>query len=146
MTDRFGKIKKGEHLSRKTEFKKGQRFSPKTEFKKGNVPFKAPVDAGTEVIMSGDIRAKLTNGKWGFKKRLVYEFYDSSLNNDDRIVFLDGDKMNCQINNLYKVSRGELAVLNNQKLLTVDRDLTLCGILYVKILQKCKRIEKEQKR
>lgn len=145
MTDKYGRIIKGEHLSIGTEFKNGQRASPKTEFKKGNTPYKTPMSVGTELLMNGNVRVKLANGKWGYKKRLVYEHLNGRISNNDVIVFLDNDKLNCDINNLYKLSRKEIAVMNVKQLFTNNRELTLCGILYVKILARCRELEKEQK-
>lgn len=145
MTDKYGRVVKGDHLSIETEFKKGQRPSPKTEFKKGNIPFKNPMNADAEIVMNGNIRVKLTNGKWGYKKRLVYERYNGRITNNNVIVFLDSDKLNCDINNLYRLSRKEIAVMNVKRLFTNDGELTLCGILYAKILLRCRELEKEQK-
>lgn len=139
--DRMGRIKKGVRLSPKTEFKKGQRISPKTEFKKGNTPYKNPANTGTELVMKGELRVKLSNGKWGYKKRIVYEKYNKPIHNNDVIIFLDGNKLNCEIENLYRLTRAELVVLNRNHLISSDRNLTVSGILYVKLLIKCKSLE-----
>ena len=68
---------------------------------------------GTERVKDRDrVYVKVSKDKWMYKQRYIYEqYYDVKLTDDDFILFLDGDKRNFNITNLYKVTRYEAAHL-----------------------------------
>lgn len=70
---------------------------------------------GTERIKDRDrIYVKVAKNKWVYKQRYIYEqYYGVKLTPNDFIIFLDGDKTNFKIENLYKITRYEGAHLGN---------------------------------
>lgn len=77
---------------------------------KGNIRQK-PKDLSTKIGKSGAVEVSLNkNGKSVGKMvgRLVYEaFTGRQLTKDDVVVYLDGDKTNCNFDNLKVISRSE---------------------------------------
>lgn len=143
MTDKLGRIEKGQHLSRNTEFKKGERRSRKTEFKKGYLsPGIISYPVGCERVMGNNIRVKLPNGKWEYKKRIVYEKHYGKVKNGDVILFIDKNTKNIVPENLISVSRAELVIIKRWSIDTNDKDINLTIILYAKLLVKIKNMSR----
>lgn len=109
----------GEPCRKKDTFvpKPGQRMSIKTEFQKGNRPHNtAPI--GTEVIVNkGFIKVKISNDKtpayknWKFKHILVWEKFNGPVPAGKRIIFTNGNRQDCTIDNLRLVSIHDLGAL-----------------------------------
>lgn len=113
-----------------------------TSFKKGQAsPNWVPV--GTE-IMKGDgyIYRKISDIKgvcpiknWKQVHRIIYEDYHGvKLNAQDRIVFLDGDLTNFEIDNLALLSNNENLVRNIYDLKYNDKELSRTGVLVAKVI------------
>lgn len=84
-----------------------------TQFKKGNIP-KNIKELGTERInRDGYIEVK-TDGviKWKLKHRLIWEQNYGKIESGYNIQFKDGNYQNCNIENLYMISR-EKQILQN---------------------------------
>lgn len=144
MTDRLGRITKGEHLSRNTEFKPGHEIGKATRFKKGHANGKKASKVGTEMLSGGKLYVKMPGGKWRLKKQAVYEKHNGKIARDEIIVFLDKDNFNFDISNLYKLNKKEFGLIQLNRLLTTDRELTMLGIMWVKLIRKIKEVEDEQ--
>ena len=71
---------------------------------------------------------------WVLKHRLIYEKYYGEIPAGYSVIFGDGDKQNCDINNLILVSRSELLILNRNKLIKKDSALTRTGINIAKLI------------
>lgn len=109
----------GEPYRKKDLFipKPGQRMSIKTEFQKGNRPHNtAPI--GTEVIVKGGfIKVKTSNDKtpayknWKFKHILVWEKFNGPVPAGKRIIFTNGNRQDCTIENLRLVSIHDLGAI-----------------------------------
>lgn len=93
--------KKGEHAGRKTEFSKGHR--PHNA---------APV--GTIVKRTdGYMQEKIAEpNKWRLKHYLVWESVNGPVPKGMMLAFRDGDRTNCDINNLRLIHRGSIAQLS----------------------------------
>lgn len=61
--------------------------------------------------------------------------------NDQLVIFLDGNKENFDPDNLAVVTRKELMILNHEKMLTADKDLSKTGVLVAKLKMKIKEKE-----
>ena len=57
------------------------------------------------------------------------------------VIFLDGNKENFDPDNLAVVTRKELMILNHEKMLTADKDLSKTGVLVAKLKMKIKEKE-----
>lgn len=88
-----------------------------TSFKKNQRPPNCK-DVGEERIDSeGYLYVKIAEGKRQFrlKHRLVWESIHGAIPKGHVLVFIDGNKLNCDYENLFLVTRGELAVLNKHE-------------------------------
>lgn len=114
---RTGHFEKGQEPWSKG--KKGLRLSPATEFKPGNKP-QTWVPIGTEVTdRDGYRKVKVSDNpgvesrfNWQFVHRLEWEKHNGPVPKGHAIIFIDGDRSNCSIENLAMLTRAELVRLN----------------------------------
>ncbi len=96
---------------------KGLMKANKTSFKKGHkTDNKASI--GTERLTSIDkyIKVKVAQPNvWELKHRLLWENANGAIPPGQCVVFKDGDRTNCSIDNLDLIDRGTLAQYNKQQ-------------------------------
>ena len=101
-----------------------------TRFQKDAVPRNARPMGFERVNVDGYIEVKVRERPdaehrscFDLKQRLVYErAHNVKLTSDDIIVFLDGDKLNCDPSNLARLSHSEHAKMTTYKLTYSDRE------------------------
>lgn len=76
---------------------------------------------GTETIMEYStgrkwIHVKVAKDRWEYKHRLVWEQHNGEIPEGYIITFIDGNTLNCDINNLRLISPAENVVINRKKL------------------------------
>lgn len=117
---RGGCFKKGQ-----VPMNKGKKMSPEiyekvkhTMFHKGHTPVNHRPVGSERINVDGYTEIKVAEpNKWKLKQRLVYEeYYGVTLTSNDVIIFLDGNKQNLDINNLYKMTRAALVRYNQDRL------------------------------
>ena len=80
--------------------------------------------------------------QWIQKHRYIYEqHYNIKLKPKDRVIFLDGNKNNFDINNLQLVTEETVLFLNNKKLYSENPNITKIGILTHKLIKEAKKYE-----
>ena len=80
---------------------------------------------------------KCGKNNYQLKQRYLYEqYHNCKLNENEYIIFLDGDKENYSKDNLVKLNKIELGHFNSLK--TQNKDLRKCAVLYSKIQTKLK--------
>lgn len=130
---------------------KGQKMSKEqyekckpTMFKKGHIP-KNHREIGSErITKDGYIEIKIKEPNlWVLKHRLIYEKYYGEIPAGYFVIFGDGDKLNCDINNLILVSRSELLLMNRNKLIKKDSSLTKTGLNIAKLLDTINKKKRE---
>lgn len=138
------------HTGRDTRFKKGQEAhnkgkpfiaggrSSETQFKKGHKPHNyKPVGAiiydkdGYKVIKVSDEGRQ--RDKWCYLHRNNWEKAYGEIPQGHIVIFLDGDKENCNLDNLALIDRREHGVMTRQRLRTSDIELTKTGIAVAKL-------------
>jgi len=108
--------------------------SEKGHFRKGHRPHNA-VEVGTEVIIDGYTKVKVGEPKaWKFKHVMIYEAAYGPVPEGHVVIFADQNKRNFKLDNLLLVSRGELAIMNNKKLIFCKKDLTKTGKTIASVL------------
>ena len=128
---------------------KGLSKPNKTSFKKGNIPM-CLLPVGTERVYKGEgyVKVKVAEpNKWELKHKLIYEKYYGKVEEGDAIIFLDGNKTNFNIDNLYKVSRHQLLLMNKNKLIYENAELTKLGVevtsLIIRTIEATKKVNNE---
>ena len=82
----------------------------RTAFKDGNIPHNAYA-AGTEIVRDGRVYIKVSGIRTlQLKHRYVWEQHHGKIPEGHIIKFKDGDFMNCDIDNLYIMSRADACV------------------------------------
>ncbi len=82
----------------------------RTAFKDGNIPHNAYAD-GTELVRDGRVYIKVPGIRTlQLKHRYVWEKHNGKIPDGHIIKFKDGDFMNCDISNLYVMSRADACV------------------------------------
>ena len=111
--------------------------SEKTWFKKGDIPVNHR-EVGSERITVDDYtEVKVAEpNKWRLKQQLVWEKHNGPIEKGYAVIFGDGDRHNLEINNLILVSRQQLLILNRNKLIQNDADLTKTGVIIADLYQK----------
>lgn len=127
-----------------------RKHSEATQFKKGNVSANW-IPVGT-VVKNRDgylMRKRQNEGtqweRWELLHRAIWEEHNGPIPEGMKISFKDGNKENCDIENLMIVTKGEHVLLTTLKLRSEDPDLTEAGLQVVRIIQQCKELEKARK-
>lgn len=138
------------HTGRDTRFKKGQEThnkgkpfiaggrSAETQFKKGHKPHNyKPVGTiiydkdGYKIIKVSDEGRQ--RDKWCFLHRYNWEKAHGAIPQGHMVIFLDGNKENCSLDNLAVIDRGENIVMMKKRLRTSNAELTKAGIAVTKL-------------
>jgi HNH endonuclease len=101
-----------------------------THFKKGHKPHNyKPV--GTERVNGeGYVDIKIADpNKWRAKHVLIWEKENGPVPPGHAIIFGDGNRRNFEIDNLIKVTRRQLGMMNQKGLISNHADLTRTGVL-----------------
>lgn len=120
------------------------------KFQKGNVYNKGynkrPI--GSERLDErGNVRIKIAQpNKWVRKHIYVWEQHYGKMPKGKCLIFLDGDKTNCDISNLQIVDKRVELLMARKELFYNDKELTKTGILIAQLDSKSKEIEKERER
>lgn len=83
-------------------------------FHKGHTPVNHRPVGSERINVDGYTEIKVADpNKWRLKQRVIYEqYYGVELTKDDVIIFLDGNKQNLDIDNLFRLSRAALVRYN----------------------------------
>lgn len=127
--------------------KKGFMGANRTSFKKGDKPANWRPVGSERIDKDGYTLIKIAEPrKWVSKNRIIWEeHYKMKVPKGSVIIFADGDKTNLSIENLICVSRNELRVLNQRRLISSVPELTKTGLNVAKIKIKLDELRKEKK-
>lgn len=117
-----------------------------TQFKKGNRPANY-LPIGSERVNGDDyIDIKIEDpNKWKGKHILIWEQHNGAVPKGHVVIFADRNNRNFDINNLILVSRQQLLIMNKNKLIQDDTDLTKTGVIIANIYQKISEKRKSSK-
>ena len=148
------KIKSGTHGGRfqkgQQAHNKGKKMPPEiyerckgTMFKNGQPPVNYRPVGSERIDSEGYVMVKVADPKsWRLKQRVVYEQYHGvKLEKSDVIIFLDGNRQNFAEDNLVKLTRAELARLNQDVKLRDNPEMNLTAVMIAKL--KCKMGERK---
>lgn len=96
---------------------------------------------GTERINHGYILIKIDEPNvWKEKHRVVYESVYGTIPKGHKLMFLDGNKQNCSIENLRLIKDYEEAYLNKMGYTGISKEFTEAAINLVKLKSKIKEM------
>ena len=139
-----GRFKKGNVPHNKG--KKGLYYKgcEKTWFKKGQASINHKPVGSERIDLDGYTLIKVAEPSvWKLKHRVIWEKANGPIPKNYTVIFLDGDKSNTDINNLALVSRSELLIVNQKKLIKSDTELSKVGINIAKVQSKINKLKKE---
>lgn len=87
---------------------------------------------GDEVIRAGYVYIKV-DGVFKKKDRYVLECAHVKVKPNDKIKHLDGDLMNCELDNLAIITESENLYLNKNHFISSDREFNQCSITLAKL-------------
>ena len=129
-----GQFKKGHVPYNKGKHSGARGNMFQTMFKPGNIPHNhKPV--GSEVIdRDGYVRVKIADPrKWTYKHRLVWSQHNGAIPKGAIVVFLDGNKLNFDIDNLMMLTRTELVRANQDGVWELPQELRRTALITVKL-------------
>ena len=124
---------------RKTQFRKGDR--PVNELPVGSVVVNSQGYKMRKKQMGGTLRER-----WEFLHRAVWEEHNGPVPQGMAVTFKDSDKLNCDIDNLVLVTKGENCTLTRLGLRSEDPGLTEAGLAVVRLKQAVSRKKRERKK
>ncbi|MEG2412592.1 MAG: HNH endonuclease signature motif containing protein [Clostridium sp.] len=114
--------------------------SKKTWFKKGSTPVNHRSLGSERVTVDGYTEIKVAEpNKWRLKHQILHEECVGPIPRNHAVIFGDGDKSNFDISNLILVSRQQLLILNRNKLIQNDANLTRTAVIIADLYQKISR-------
>ena len=148
-----GRFKKGHIPANKGTHPKTVGRMGETQYKKGNLPHNTKPIGYERISRDGYIEVKIamrpgdTKDGHNFvgKHRLIWEEAHGPIPKGHKIIFLDGDKQNCNIGNLALVSNAELLQMARKGLKTENAELTQTGILIARAGVATNKLKKRKK-
>lgn len=123
----------------------------RTQFRKGNKPVNE-LQIGDVVVNSDGyklVKVSMEGGlwdRWAFLHRKVWEDHNGPIPEGMMVTFKDSNRLNCDIDNLVLITRGENAVLTRKHYRFEDPDLTMAALATVRLEQAVAKKKKERKK
>ncbi|MCL4441540.1 MAG: HNH endonuclease [Firmicutes bacterium] len=118
----------------------GGQVAEACQFKKGHKAHNWVPIGSERVNGDGYVDIKIADGQlqknWKGKHILIWEERNGPVPPGYAVIFGDGNRRNFDPNNLILVSRAQLAVVNKNRLIQDDADLTRTGIIVADIYRK----------
>lgn len=135
----FNKGKKwNEYMS-----KQSQKSCRKTTFKKGNRPHNYRPVGSERITVDGFIEIKVADpNKWDLKSRVICQEKYGKIPKGYKIIYLDGNRLNLDINNLRAVSYEEELIMNTKGYRFNNAELTNTGHILSQIESKIRKLKK----
>lgn len=128
--------------------KKGLRIpgSEKGWFKKGSKPWNYAKVGDEAWTTDGYLKVKIAEpDKWEYKHILEWEKHNGPRPEGFLIIFKNGNRSDCTIDNLVLVSKAENAIMNHEGLRSEVSELTNTGILLARLKHTISTKEKEER-
>lgn len=118
--------------------------SEKTWFPKGHKPQNWRPVGSERINVYGYTEVKVKEpSQWKLKHKLIWETENGPVPKGYAVIFGNGDKQDFSIDNLILVSRQQLLILNRNKLIKDDAELTKTGVLIADLHIKIKEASKK---
>lgn len=125
--------------------KEQQEKAKKTCFKKGNIPHNHRQVGEERTNVDGYIEIKVSEpNKWELKHRYIYKKHYGSIPKGYKVIFLDGNKTNLNINNLKAISSHEELIMNEYGLRYGKKELTESASIVAQLELKRRELKNER--
>ena len=125
--------------------KQSQINCKKTTFKKGNIPPNHRQVGEERTNIDGYIEIKVSEpNKWELKHRYIYKKHYGSIPKGYKVIFLDGNKTNLNINNLKAISSHEELIMNEYGLRYGKKELTESASIVAQVELKRRELKNER--
>lgn len=105
-----------------------------TRFKKGQVVHNQRQIGATTIDSYGYVKIKVANpNKWKFLAHVTREEHNGPIPKGHALIFLDGNKKNCSIDNLELITKAELAVINSSGRALTNPETTKAEIMLARL-------------
>ena len=144
-TGRTGKFQKGHAAHNKGVPMKKEVYEKAkvTMFKKGNIPPNYRPVGSERITKDGYIEVKVADkSRWNLKHRVVWEQHNGPVPRGHTIIFLDGDKKNCDITNLKLIRRRELLIMNRYNIHGENAETMEMAVNLAKLIDSTTRAKK----
>jgi len=122
----------------------GKINSLKTAFKKGNIPKNYQPVGATRYSKDGYLEIKIKDPNvWKGKHKIIWEEKHGKIPKGHKLVFLDQDRKNINIENLQLVNNAEHLIMNKNRMYSEDKQITQTGLTVAKLTNKIKDKEKQ---
>lgn len=109
----------------------------KTMFRSGHTPENIRPVGSERISADGYIYIKTAEpNKWMLKHIFVWQQHFGQLSKNEVLIFLDGNRHNCAVTNLFKINRSILARLNQNHLMTDNPELNKSALKIAEVLAK----------
>jgi len=116
-----------------------------TWFKKGNIPKNHRAVGSERITKDGYAEIKIAEpNKWRLKHLVIWEKENGPVPKGHAVIFSDGDKTNIDIRNLMLITRHQLLVMNKNKLIKNDAEITKTGTIIADLLIKINERKKSE--
>ena len=124
---------------------KSQKKCLKTTFKKGNLPHNHKPIGSERITKDGYIEIKVSEpNTWQLKHRYIYEKVYGKIPSGDKLIFLDGNRLNISIENLQLVSSEQALIMSRNHYFTENKTLTQTGVMISRVISKTRKLKKEK--
>lgn len=116
----------------------------KTWFKKGQMPANHKPVGSERTNVDGYVEIKIREpNKWDLKHRVIYRKEKGEIPKGYSVIFGDRNRANFDIDNLILVSRQQLIIMNKNKLIKSNTELTKTGLLIADVYNKISEKKKK---
>lgn len=124
---------------------KGLMQANKTSFKKGHIPHNHRPVGSERINKDGYVEIKIEEPKrWKMKHVFIWEKVYGKVPKGKCLIFADGDKTNIKLENLILITRAQLAVINHNRLIKNDPELTKTGLIIADLISKSYKKKKRK--
>jgi hypothetical protein len=142
-TYRDARFKPGESRYRPP---KGTHGSPKTEFKPGHRPGNWRPVGSERINIEGYIEVKTAEPRtWRLKHRVVWEAAHGPIPAGHLIIFADGNRQNCTLDNLVCISNRQNLILNHKNIHGADLESVRTAALIADVIHAASAARKRPK-
>lgn len=113
----------------------------KMTIQRQNCTIKHPIGTESNPDKNGLVRIKINDKQWVYKQRYIYEQHYGKIPKGYKVIFLNGDKTDYDINNLAIAPYKDVLYIYGNNLNSCDREITKLGLGVARLANKIKEKE-----